>query len=47
VGGLWQIHRGRLKNLPATWVLVTSIGASQFALSGVTFTLLRFLAPHP
>lgn len=38
--------RGRVEHLPATWVLLTSITASQAALLGFTFALLRFLTPH-
>lgn len=37
--------RGRIEHLP-TWVLVTSIAASQAALLGFTFTMLRFFSPH-
>jgi hypothetical protein len=32
--------------LPTTWVLVTSIAASQAALLGFTFAMLRFLGTH-
>ena len=39
--------RGRVENLPTTRVLLTSVAASQVALLGFTFTMLRFLAPHP
>jgi hypothetical protein len=39
--------RGRVENLPTTWILATSIAASQAALLGFTFTMLRFLVPHP
>jgi hypothetical protein len=39
--------RGRVENLPTTWILLTSIAASQAALLGFTFTMLRFLMPHP
>jgi hypothetical protein len=38
--------RGRVENLPTTWVLLTSITASQAALLGFTFAMLRFLMPH-
>jgi hypothetical protein len=38
--------RGRIEHLPTTWVLVTSIAASQAALLGFTFTMLRFFSPH-
>lgn len=38
--------RGRIEHLPTTWVLVTSIAASQAALLGFTFTVLRFFNPH-
>jgi hypothetical protein len=39
--------RGRVEHLPTTWVLLTSITASQAALLGFTFAMLRFLMPHP
>ena len=38
--------RGRIENLPSTWVLITTITASQAALLGFTFAMLRFLMPH-
>jgi hypothetical protein len=38
--------RGRIEHLPTTWVLVTSIAASQAALLGFTFTMLRFFGPR-
>jgi hypothetical protein len=38
--------RGRIEHLPTTWILVTSIAASQAALLGFTFTMLRFFSPH-
>jgi hypothetical protein len=38
--------RGRVEQLPTTWVLLTSITASQAALLGFTFAMLRFFAPH-
>jgi hypothetical protein len=38
--------RGRVEHLPTTWVLVTSIAASQAALLGFTFAMLRFLGTH-
>ena len=38
--------RGRVEQLPTTRVLVTSIAASQAALLGFTFAMLRFLGTH-
>ena len=38
--------RGRMEQLPTTWVLLTSITASQAALLGFTFAMLRFFTPH-
>jgi septal ring factor EnvC (AmiA/AmiB activator) len=38
--------RGRVENLPTTWVLLTSITASQAALLGFTFAMLRLFMPH-
>jgi hypothetical protein len=38
--------RGRVEQLPTTWVLVTSIAASQAALLCFTFAMLRFLGTH-
>ena len=36
--------RGRLEHMPTTWTLITTITASQPALLGFTFAMLRYLA---
>jgi hypothetical protein len=38
--------RGRVEHLPTIRVLVTSIAASQAALLGFSFAMLRFLGAH-
>jgi hypothetical protein len=38
--------RGLVEQLPTTRILLTSITASQAALLGFTFAMLRFLTPH-
>jgi len=38
--------KGRIEQLPTTWVLVTTIAASQAALLGFTFAILRYAGAH-
>ncbi len=35
--------RGRVEHLPTTWVMVTTMAASQAALLGLVFAMLKFL----
>jgi hypothetical protein len=35
--------RGRIEQMPTTWVLVTTMAASQAALLGLVFAMLKFL----
>ncbi len=37
--------KGRLENLPTTWVMVTTLLGSQAALLAFAFMLLRYMAP--
>jgi hypothetical protein len=41
--GAWL--KGRLEQLPTTWVMLTAIVGSMVALLGFTFVLLRFALP--
>lgn len=36
---------GKIGNLPSTWVMVTTLAASQIALLGFTFAIIRFALP--
>ena len=36
--------RGRVEHMPTTWVLVTTLAASQATLLGLVFAMLKFLA---
>lgn len=38
--------KGRVEQLPTTWVMLTAIIGSMVALLGFTFVVLRYIAPH-